>query len=86
LVTIELYGLPRLRAGAERCELPPGPLHALLNGLAGALPGLVPDILCNGRLTEHALLAIDGRDLLADPEAMIADGSVLVLISAQSGG
>jgi hypothetical protein len=86
LVTIELYGLPRLRAGAERCELPAGPLHTLLSGLAGALPGLVPDILHNGRLTEHALIAIDGRDLLVDPDAVVCDGAVLVLISAQAGG
>ena len=86
MVIIELYGLPRLRAGADRLELPPGPLQTLLEGLAGALPGLVPDILRDGRLTEHALIAVDGRDLLFDPAAMIGDGSVLVLISAQSGG
>ncbi len=86
MVVVELYGLPRLRAGAERCELPAGPLRVLLAGLAAALPGLVPDILRDGRLTEHALLAVDGRDLLVDPDAVIADGAVLVLISAQSGG
>jgi len=86
VVTIELYGLPRLRAGAERCELPAGPLHTLLTGLARAFPGLVPDILRDGRLTEHALIAVDGRDILVDRDAMISDGTVLVLISAQSGG
>jgi len=86
VVTVELYGLPRLRAGADRCELPAGPLHALLHALAGALPGLVPDILRDGRLTEHALIAVDGRDLLIEPDAEIADGTVLVLISAQAGG
>ncbi len=86
MVTVELYGLPRLRAGAERCELPAGPLHELLGALAGALPGLVPDILRDGRLTEHALIAIDGRDLIVEPDTPIADGAVLVLISAQAGG
>jgi len=86
VVVVELYGLPRQRAGAERCELPAGPLHRLLEGLAAALPGLVPDILRDGRLTEHALLAVDGRDLLTDPSAIVGDGAVLVLISAQSGG
>ncbi len=86
MVVIELYGLPRLRAGAERCELPAGPLHELLDALAGALPGLVPDIIRDGRLTEHALIAVDGRDLLIAADTMILDGMVLVLISAQSGG
>lgn len=86
MVVVELYGLPRLRAGAERIELPAGPLRELLRALARALPGLVPDILADGRLTEHALLAVDGRDLLSDPDAVIPDGAVLVLISAQAGG
>jgi len=86
VVVVELYGLPRLRAGAERIELPAGPLRELLRALARALPGLVPDILADGRLTEHALLAVDGRDLLSDPDAVIPDGAVLVLISAQAGG
>ncbi len=46
----------------------------------------MPDILRDGGLSEHALLAVDGRDLLTDPEAQIPDGAVLVLISAQAGG
>ena len=54
--------------------------------VAAALPGLVPDIIRDGRLTEHALVALDGRDLVADPALPIADGCVLVLISAQAGG
>ncbi len=86
MVTVELYGLPRLRAGAERRELEPGRLRDVLTALARALPGLVPDIIHDGRLTEHALIAVDGRDLLVDPEAAVPDGTVLVLISAQSGG
>ncbi len=86
MVVVELYGLPRLRAGAERIELAPGPLQTVLTAMAAALPGLVPDIICGGRLTEHALVAVDGRSLLTDPAAEIADGAVLVMISAQAGG
>ena len=86
MVVVELYGLPRLRAGAERAELSPGSLHVLLRELVAALPGLQPDIIRDGQLTEHALIAIDGRALLIDPTADIADGAVLVLISAQAGG
>lgn len=86
MVVVELYGLPRLRAGAERIELAAGRLEVLLATLALALPGLVPDIIVDGRLTEHALIAIDGRSLLVDPGAEIPDGAVLVMISAQAGG
>lgn len=86
MVTVELYGLPRLRAGAERCAVSPGPLRDILAALAAALPGLVPDIIVDGQLSEHALIAVDGRDLLVDPCADVADGAVLVMISAQAGG
>ena len=86
MVVVELYGLPRLRAGAERIELAAGRLDVLLAALALALPGLVPDIIADGELTEHALVAIDGRSLLVDPGAEIPDGAVLVMISAQAGG
>jgi molybdopterin converting factor small subunit len=86
LVVVELYGLPRLRAGAERVELAAGRLDALLTALARTLPGLVPDIIADGALTEHALVAIDGRSLLVDPHTEIPDGAVLVMISAQAGG
>lgn len=86
MVTVELYGVPRLRAGASRVEVPAGTLAAVLRALASALPGLAPDIVHDGRLTEHALVAVDGREIVADPELMIADGTVLVLISAAAGG
>lgn len=86
MVVVELYGLPRLRAGAERIELAAGRLEVLLAALALALPGLVPDIIADGQLTEHALIAIDGRSLIVDPVAEIPDGAVLVMISAQAGG
>jgi len=86
VVVVELYGLPRLRAGAERIELAAGRLEVLLAALALALPGLVPDIIADGQLTEHALIAIDGRSLIVDPAAEIPDGAVLVMISAQAGG
>ena len=86
MIVVELYGLPRLRAGAERIELAAGRLEVLLATLALALPGLVPDIIADGKLTEHALIAIDGRSLLVDPGAEIPDGAVLVMISAQAGG
>ena len=86
MVTVELYGVPRLRAGASLVEVPAGSLAEVLRALAAARPGLVPDIIHDGRVTEHALLALDGRDLVADPALPIADGSVLVLISAQTGG
>ena len=75
MVVVELYGVPRLRAGASRAEVQAGSLEAVLRALVAALPGLSPDIV-----------AIDGRDIVSDPQPPIADGTVLVVISAQAGG
>lgn len=86
MVEVELFGLPRLRGGSPRVEVPAGRLDDVLRAVAARLPGLVPDILRDGRPTEHALVALDGREFLDDPAREIADGSVLVLISAQAGG
>lgn len=86
MVTVELYGVPRLHAGASQVEVPAGSLAEVVRALAATLPGLVPEIVHDGRLTEHALIALDGREIVADPALAIADGSVLVLISAQAGG
>ena len=86
MVVVELYGVPRLRAGASVVEVPAGSLASVLRAVAAALPGLEPEIVADGRLTEHALAAIDGREFVSDPARPIADGCVLVLISAQAGG
>ena len=85
-ITVELYGLPRQRAGVEVCHVAPGRLGAVVAALATALPGLVPDIIRDGRITEHALLAIDGQVSVTDPATDVPAGTVLVLISAQAGG
>lgn len=86
MVTVELYGLPRLRAGADRILVPAGSLRDVLVFLAGALPGLVPDIVQDGRLGEHASVAIDGRGFIDDPATPCPAGTILVMISAQAGG
>lgn len=86
MVTVELFGVPRLRAGASRVEVPAGSLGDVLRAVAERLPGLAPDVLQDGRPTELALVALDGREFIDDPALPIADGSVLVVISAQAGG
>ncbi|MBK8261083.1 MAG: MoaD/ThiS family protein [Nannocystis sp.] len=86
LVEVELYGLPRLYAGASRCSVAAGSLRAVLRAVQAALPGLGPAMIVDGAPTEHLLVALDGREMLVDLDAAIGDGAVLVLVSAQAGG
>jgi hypothetical protein len=85
-VEVELYGLPRQRAGIDRCRVPAGTLEQVLTALARAWPGLVPDIVKDGRATRHVLVALDGRAMIESPAEVIARGRTLVLLSAQAGG
>jgi len=86
LVEVELFGLPRLYAGASRCSVAAGSLRTVLRAVEAALPGLNPAMLVDGAPTEHLLVALDGRETLAELDAAIRDGAVLVLVSAQAGG
>jgi molybdopterin converting factor small subunit len=85
-VEVELFGLPRLYAGAERCEVPAGTLAEVLAAVAEALPGLSPAIIRDGRPTELVRVALDGRAMIDAPDHPLRGGDVLVLVSAQAGG
>lgn len=86
-VEIEFFGLPRQRAGVDRCAVAAGTLGQILETLARQLPGLVPDILeARGRPSRHLLIALDGQTIVDDLARPIARGQTLVFISAQAGG
>jgi sulfur-carrier protein len=87
VVTIELFGVPRLRAGREAVAVEAGSLGAALAALAAACPALGEDLLGpDGGLGEGYLVAIGGERFTRDVAAPLEDGEVLVLLSAQAGG
>jgi molybdopterin converting factor small subunit len=86
MVTIELYGVPRLRAGRDAVAVEAGSLGEALAALALACPSLAPSVVEGGRLAEHYVVAHNGLAITADPGLALAAGDVLVLISAEAGG
>ncbi len=86
MVEVELYGLPRLYAGGERCEVPAGTLREVLSAVALRSPGLTPTMIRGGAATDLIRVALDGRDMIEAPDHPLPEGSVLVLVSAQAGG
>ena len=86
MVEVELYGLPRLYAGGERCEVPAGTLHEVLSAVVARYPGLSPAMIRGGAATELVRVALDGREMIEAPDYPLAAGAVLVLVSAQAGG
>jgi molybdopterin converting factor small subunit len=86
MITIELFGVPRLRAGTEAVSVEARSLGEALAALGEACPALASALLHDGKLSPHFLVALNGRQFTADPGTALSPGDVLVLLSADAGG
>ena len=85
-VTIELYGIARLRAGCAAVEVTAGDLSEVLGALVQRCPTLEPEVVCEGLLCEGFLAARNGERFLSDASSPLAAGDTLLIVSSQSGG
>lgn len=85
-VTVEFYGVPRLRAGCAELAVTPGSLGAVLGEIAVRCPGLSDLLTREGRLSPHYLLSLDGQAFVADLSQQLPPNSCLLLLSADAGG
>jgi molybdopterin converting factor small subunit len=86
MVTIELFGVPRLRAGVARFALEAATLSEALSGLGSACPGLRGSVLRGGCLHPAYRLSLNSDRFVSDPELPLADGDTLLLLAADVGG
>jgi hypothetical protein len=85
-VVIELYGVPRLRAGRGELPVRAATVAEALRSLESACPALAGLVRPTGRLAPHYLLSIDGSQFLDDLDRPLRPGQRLVLLSADAGG
>jgi molybdopterin converting factor small subunit len=85
-ITVELYGIARLRAGAARVDLEATTLGELLHALAARHPELEGEVIRDGALGEGWLISLDGERFLDDPATPLPDRARVLLLSAQAGG
>ncbi len=83
---IELFGIARARAGRDSVEVEAGSLGDAIRALARACPGVVPEIVADGRLTDGYLASLNGERFVKDPNLMLARGDTLLILGAQAGG
>jgi molybdopterin converting factor small subunit len=86
VVTVELFGVPRLRAGRAEVEAPAGSVSDVLAVVERTCPGLGRLRGADGRLSPHYLLSLDGRRFLGEPGETLRDGDHVLLLSADAGG
>jgi sulfur-carrier protein len=86
MITIELYGVPRLRAGRDSLTVEAASLGEALSLLGASCPALDPAVVHDGALLPYYVIARNGTQFTADPATPLDPGDVLVLLSADAGG
>jgi molybdopterin synthase sulfur carrier subunit len=86
VITIELFGVPRFRAGLESVTVEATSLGEAFAALGESCPALDALVVKGGRLLPHYIVALNGTVFTADPATPLAPGDVLVLLSADAGG
>jgi hypothetical protein len=85
-VTVEFYGIPRLRAVRAQLAVGGGTLREALAVVERTCPGLAGLVGPDGRLDPHYLLSIEGQRFTADLGEPVQSGERLLLLSADAGG
>ena len=87
---MELYGIPRQRAGTELLSVTAGPeglpLRDIFAELTRQSPGLADACFDQGALRTEYLASIDGETFVTDSQVMVLPGQSLLLFSADAGG
>ena len=85
-ITVELFGVPRQRAGVARTEAQGARLDEVLADVARRFPRLADDCIAHGRLQQGTLANLNGQRFVTDPATMLQPGDSLLLLSADAGG
>jgi sulfur-carrier protein len=86
IVTIELYGIARARAGRKDLVVSAATAAAALAEAARQCPALGRLLRPDGRLLPHYLLSLDGQSFVTDFGHALHSGDRLLLLSADAGG
>jgi hypothetical protein len=85
-VTIELFGIPRQRAGLEQITVQASTLADAVCQLEVSCPRLAGMIQANGTLSPQYLLSLNGVRFVGDLRMKLPVKARLLLLSADAGG
>ncbi len=86
MITIELFGVPRLRAGVGLIQLQAEDVGSALRGLAAACPALNGSVVVDGQVQPSYRLSLNGEQFVTQAETALVEGDVLLLLAADVGG
>ena len=89
-ITVELFGIPRRRAGTGRVTIESDAekvsFEDVMGILAGRFPALAETCFDGRKLRAGYLASVGGQRFLADPHAWLCGGDTLLILSAEAGG
>ncbi len=86
MIQIELYGVPRLRAGTARLSVEGASVGAAIDALAAVCPALSDHVFHKGLIHPAYKLSLNGERFVSDRATPLNDGDTLLLLSADVGG
>jgi sulfur-carrier protein len=85
-ITVELFGIPRQRAGVAQIEAQGVRLDEVLADLARRFPRLAEECIADGQLQNGYLANLNGQRFVAEGATPLAPGDALLILSADAGG
>lgn len=85
-VTVEFYGIPRVRAGVCSVVMNADSLGDLLTQLAVRFPGLADSCLRGNELAAGYTANINGDRFTRDATTLLSDGDAVLILSVDAGG
>lgn len=85
-MTIELFGIARLRAGRAIVEVEASTVAEALLALARSCPNAVPEVVDHGQLGCHFMASLNGGPFGLDLDAPVEAGDSLIILGSQAGG
>jgi molybdopterin converting factor small subunit len=85
-IVVEFYGIARQRAGVERTAVAADSLGGAIELLAERFPQLAATCFQGNQLHAAYTANLNGERFVRDSDTPLADGDVLLILSADAGG
>ena len=85
-IRVELFGIPRHRAGVAETTAEGPDLGGVLGDLALRFPGLAESCFDGPRLRPGYVANVNGDQFVTDPQTQLCAGDALLILSADAGG
>lgn len=86
IIHVELFGIPKKRAGISHIDLAANTLGELLQTLETKFPQLANTCIRNGQFLPGYLANLNSQQFVTDPNTPLPTETTVLILSADAGG